>query len=70
MQYRKLGTTGLEVSNLCLGTMAFGRWIDEKRRQLFYIAPLTTELTSLTQPTITEKGRMKSLDMAQGNLKK
>ncbi|MDD1511583.1 aldo/keto reductase [Priestia megaterium] len=30
MQYRKLGTTGLEVSNLCLGTMAFGRWIDEK----------------------------------------
>ncbi|RBN36242.1 aldo/keto reductase, partial [Priestia megaterium] len=30
MQYRKLGETGLEVSNLCLGTMAFGRWIDEK----------------------------------------
>ncbi|SFC51735.1 Predicted oxidoreductase [Bacillus sp. OV322] len=29
MQYKKLGKTGLEVSNLCLGTMAFGRWIDE-----------------------------------------
>ncbi len=30
MQYRRLGNTGLEVSNLCLGTMAFGRWSDEK----------------------------------------
>ncbi|MCM3570285.1 aldo/keto reductase [Neobacillus mesonae] len=30
MQYKKLGSTGLKVSNLCLGTMAFGRWIDEK----------------------------------------
>ncbi|MFD2615911.1 aldo/keto reductase [Terrilactibacillus laevilacticus] len=29
MEYRKLGNTGLEVSNICLGTMAFGRWIDE-----------------------------------------
>jgi 1-deoxyxylulose-5-phosphate synthase len=29
MQYKRLGKTGLEVSNLCLGTMAFGRWIDE-----------------------------------------
>lgn len=30
MQYRRMGNTGLEVSNLCLGTMAFGRWSDEK----------------------------------------
>lgn len=30
MQYKKLGLTGLEVSNLCLGTMSFGRWIDEE----------------------------------------
>jgi aryl-alcohol dehydrogenase-like predicted oxidoreductase len=30
MQYKRLGRTGLEVSNLCLGTMAFGRWIDEE----------------------------------------
>ncbi len=29
MQYQRLGRTGLEVSSLCLGTMAFGRWIDE-----------------------------------------
>jgi 1-deoxyxylulose-5-phosphate synthase len=29
MQYKNLGNTGLEVSNVCLGTMAFGRWIDE-----------------------------------------
>ena len=30
MNYSKLGSTGLRVSNLSLGTMAFGRWIDEK----------------------------------------
>lgn len=29
MQYKRLGNSGIEVSNLCLGTMAFGRWIDE-----------------------------------------
>ncbi len=30
MQYRKLGRTGLKVSEVSLGTMAFGRWIDER----------------------------------------
>ncbi|WP_282942467.1 aldo/keto reductase [Paenibacillus sp. RC67] len=30
MLYRKLGRTGLKVSQISLGTMAFGRWIDEK----------------------------------------
>lgn len=30
MYYSNLGFTGLQVSNLTLGTMAFGRWIDEK----------------------------------------
>ena len=30
MRYGKLGRTGLEVSSLCLGTMAFGRWINEE----------------------------------------
>jgi len=30
MNYLNLGSTGLRVSNLSLGTMAFGRWIDEK----------------------------------------
>ncbi|WP_159881909.1 aldo/keto reductase [Paenibacillus puerhi] len=29
MQYRRLGRTGLKVSQISLGTMAFGRWIDE-----------------------------------------
>ncbi|WP_426454101.1 aldo/keto reductase [Paenibacillus sp. S-38] len=31
MAYRRLGRTGLKVSNVSLGTMAFGRWIDEKQ---------------------------------------
>lgn len=30
MEYKKLGKTGLEVSKLCLGTMSFGRWINEE----------------------------------------
>ncbi|GAA4848929.1 aldo/keto reductase [Paenibacillus vulneris] len=30
MQYRKLGRTGLKISEISLGTMAFGRWIDER----------------------------------------
>ncbi|MBL0389111.1 aldo/keto reductase [Tumebacillus sp. ITR2] len=29
MQLKQLGHTGLHVSRLCLGTMSFGRWIDE-----------------------------------------
>ena len=29
MEFRNLGRTGLKVSSICLGTMAFGRWIDE-----------------------------------------
>ncbi len=30
MEIRRLGNTGLKVTNVCLGTMAFGRWIDEE----------------------------------------
>lgn len=30
MQYRALGNIGVMVSRLCLGTMSFGRWIDER----------------------------------------
>ena len=30
MQYRKMGRTGLKVSSFCLGTMTFGRPVEEK----------------------------------------
>ncbi len=30
MEYRKLGRTGLKVSTFCLGTMTFGRQVEEK----------------------------------------
>jgi aryl-alcohol dehydrogenase-like predicted oxidoreductase len=30
MEHKRLGKTGLKVSSLCLGTMTFIRWIDEK----------------------------------------
>ena len=30
MEYRKMGRTGLKVSSFCLGTMTFGRQVEEK----------------------------------------
>lgn len=33
MQYRRLGTTGVEVSTLCLGTMMFGAWGNPDEKQ-------------------------------------
>ncbi|MCX5908487.1 MAG: aldo/keto reductase, partial [Deltaproteobacteria bacterium] len=30
MEYRKLGRTGLKISTFCLGTMTFGRQVEEK----------------------------------------
>lgn len=30
MEFKNLGGTGLKISNISLGTMAFGRWIDEQ----------------------------------------
>jgi aryl-alcohol dehydrogenase-like predicted oxidoreductase len=30
MEYRRFGKSGIKVSKFSLGTMAFGRWIDEK----------------------------------------
>ncbi|MFN2130296.1 MAG: aldo/keto reductase, partial [Anaerolineae bacterium] len=33
MEYRRLGRSGLRVSEICLGTMSFGTLIDEKQSQ-------------------------------------
>jgi len=30
MEYRKMGRTGLKVSAFCLGTMMFGRQVEEQ----------------------------------------
>lgn len=30
MEYKNLGKTGMKISTISLGTMAFGRWIDER----------------------------------------
>ena len=36
MKYNILGKTGLEVSELCLGTMSFGGQADEKESAKIY----------------------------------
>ena len=35
MDYRKLGRTGLKVSELCLGSMQFGWTADERKPSKF-----------------------------------
>jgi aryl-alcohol dehydrogenase-like predicted oxidoreductase len=45
MQQRHLGHTGLKVSAISLGCMAFGRWIDEKTSQQVFDAALDAGIT-------------------------
>jgi aryl-alcohol dehydrogenase-like predicted oxidoreductase len=36
MEYRSLGTTGIKVSSLCMGTMTFGNEADEKTSEVIF----------------------------------
>lgn len=56
MNYRKLGRTGLKVSEISLGTMAFGRWIDEKESQRVLDAALDVGITLLDTADVYGKG--------------
>lgn len=57
MEYTHLGRTGLLVSRLCLGTMAFGNSTDEKEsfRIMDEALDLGIKLTFSTRPTTTAK---------------
>lgn len=57
MQYKKLGKTGLEVSNLCLGTMAFGRWIGEDASNSIINAALENGINFIDTANYYGKGQ-------------
>jgi aryl-alcohol dehydrogenase-like predicted oxidoreductase len=56
MKHRKLGRTGLKVSEVSLGTMAFGRWIDEAQSQTVLDAALDAGITLLDTADVYGKG--------------
>jgi aryl-alcohol dehydrogenase-like predicted oxidoreductase len=53
---KKLGRTGLKVSKVALGTMAFGRWIDERRSAEVLDAALDAGITLIDTADVYGKG--------------
>ncbi|MGE5675716.1 MAG: aldo/keto reductase [Mycobacterium leprae] len=56
MQLRNLGKTGLRVTHICLGTMAFGRWIDEEQSRRVLDAALDAGINFIDTANIYGKG--------------
>ncbi|THF83292.1 aldo/keto reductase [Cohnella fermenti] len=53
---KRLGRTGLKVSEVALGTMAFGRWIDERKSAEVLDAALDAGITLLDTADVYGKG--------------
>ncbi|NHN29489.1 aldo/keto reductase [Paenibacillus agricola] len=56
MEHRRLGNTGLKVSVISLGCMAFGRWIDEKTSLQVFDAALDAGITLFDTADIYGRG--------------
>ncbi|TDF93198.1 aldo/keto reductase [Paenibacillus piri] len=56
MNHRRLGRTGLKVSEVSLGTMAFGRWIDEAQSRSVFDAALEAGITLFDTADVYGKG--------------
>ncbi|NOU98276.1 aldo/keto reductase [Paenibacillus sp. LMG 31456] len=56
MKHRRLGRTGLKVSEVSLGTMAFGRWIDEAQSRNVFDAALDAGITLYDTADVYGKG--------------
>lgn len=56
MEFRNLGRSGLKVSSICLGTMAFGRWIDEPASGAIIDAALEAGITFFDTADIYGRG--------------
>lgn len=57
MLYHSLGNTGLTVSNISLGTMTFGRWIDEKESNRIIDTALDTGINVIDTANFYGKGQ-------------
>ncbi|TWT14539.1 aldo/keto reductase [Planomicrobium sp. CPCC 101079] len=66
MKYTSLGKTGLGVSNLSLGTMAFGRWIDEKASIEILDAALDAGINVIDTANFYGKGQDESFKYGTG----
>lgn len=66
MRYSALGKTGLKVSNLSLGTMAFGRWIDEPASVEILDAALDSGINVIDTANFYGKGQDESFKYGTG----
>ena len=57
MKYNILGKTGIEVSELCLGTMSFGGQADEKESAKIYKLCIDSGINFFDCANVYEKGR-------------
>jgi len=57
MEYRLLGKTGVEVSQLCLGTMPFGGPADEKESAKMFQSCRDVGINFFDCANVYEKGR-------------
>ncbi|TWT05222.1 aldo/keto reductase [Planococcus sp. CPCC 101016] len=66
MEYRNLGDTGLKVSNISLGTMAFGRWIDEQASVEIMDIALDTGINLIDTANFYGKGQDEAFKYGTG----
>ncbi|WP_017381524.1 aldo/keto reductase [Paenisporosarcina sp. TG-14] len=66
MNYLNLGVTGLRVSNVSLGTMAFGRWIDEKASKEILDTAIDAGINLIDTANFYGKGQDESFKYGTG----
>lgn len=56
LQHRRLGQTGMRVSTIALGCMAFGRWIDEKSSERVFDTAVDAGITLIDTADVYGRG--------------
>ena len=69
MKYKILGKTGIEVSELCLGTMSFGGQADEKESAKIFKQCREAGINFFDCANVYEKGESETIlgKLIQGN---
>lgn len=70
MRYQRLGRTGLKVSEVSLGTMAFGRWIGEKESEEVLDAALDAGINLIDTADVYGRGMDQSNPLLTGESEK